>query len=387
MKYKQENKTKIIVSNRSALQQKYGADQATAIEEEMDFIIGMDGVRGISTKLVMLDDKKQLEDYAVNNPKDEEENKKAIDFLFENGERDIDYLTLFGGPDVIPFQGLKDPLKEGELFFTDLPYACTAAYGTNVDRFLAPKRSIGRLPDLYLPAGKKFSKPEIIAAFLRRMLTNYSQFESKPLQEYKKIFGMIAEEQKVFQKDLLQNLFQDSKKIHNCPPIFEWEEEEMDCLLHYFALFGKKESDKWYADSKLLEIAYGYSYKADEKMLSPLLDKEIILQEGALVLNQTSYGAGLSYEGKYMPLANVYFLNGAAGFLGSVSKVEQNEYQNQVFLEWMTQIQKGESLGNAFLGAVLQSGSLEKLPKEAKKAIAQWVMLGDSSYQPVKITG
>src|SRR5437868_15516334 len=100
---------KVIVTNFSALQQKYSTvfkHVAAAIGR----LVAADKKRGLTTAVVPLDDvraMKKLHAPPVTTWKDPKQNKRAIDGVF--GALKPDYLMLLGAIDVIPHQDLINP--------------------------------------------------------------------------------------------------------------------------------------------------------------------------------------------------------------------------------------------------------------------------------------
>src|SRR5690349_11927320 len=98
---------KIIVSNRSALTQKYKSAGVTKIRAAVAALIAADKVRGINTRLVFLDDATAMKTFkgkAVTNQSNSRQNKEAIDAIFR--KVDPEYLMILGAPDVVPHQDM-----------------------------------------------------------------------------------------------------------------------------------------------------------------------------------------------------------------------------------------------------------------------------------------
>lgn len=125
---------KAIITNLTALKNKYGATGVRAIKSAVRDLIAADKERGLKTVLVALDDvaaMKKLSAPPVTNAQDPKENKKAIDGIYR--ALTPDYLMILGAIDVIPHQDLKNsmfspkPDADNEEFaYSDLPYACSA---------------------------------------------------------------------------------------------------------------------------------------------------------------------------------------------------------------------------------------------------------------------
>src|ERR1700741_5411261 len=97
------NIDKIVISNRSALQQKYGSAGFQKIHASLKQLINADKKRNIKSLLVFVDDPmamKKAKGKTVKDVTDPEQYKNAIDSLFHYYTPD--YIMLLGSQDVIP---------------------------------------------------------------------------------------------------------------------------------------------------------------------------------------------------------------------------------------------------------------------------------------------
>src|SRR6266487_2144477 len=98
---------KVIVTNLSALSEKYGTKGRRAIRAGIRRLIAADKKRGLRTILLGLDDKSRMKSLAspavahAHNPK---QNKAAIDGIYR--ALAPDYIMILGSRDVIPHQDL-----------------------------------------------------------------------------------------------------------------------------------------------------------------------------------------------------------------------------------------------------------------------------------------
>ena len=76
--------TKLIVTNGSVLQRKYGLPGLDAIAREVAALVAADKARGITTRLVLLDDPNYMRPYGppVMNSADPSQSKNAVDTIF-----------------------------------------------------------------------------------------------------------------------------------------------------------------------------------------------------------------------------------------------------------------------------------------------------------------
>jgi hypothetical protein len=90
----------------------------------------------------------------VTNSKDPQQNKDAVDALFNF--HTPQYVVLLGAIDVIPHQDLQNPAYNparpnddpDQIVASDLPYACAAPYSQNAADFIALARVVSRFPDV-----------------------------------------------------------------------------------------------------------------------------------------------------------------------------------------------------------------------------------------------
>ena len=91
---------KVIVSNKSALTAKYGANGLAKIKTAIGDLIAADAARGIKSRLIYLDDATAMKKFhgkAVTDRRSARQNKEAIDKIFRATEPE--YLLILGAPD------------------------------------------------------------------------------------------------------------------------------------------------------------------------------------------------------------------------------------------------------------------------------------------------
>ena len=142
---------KIIVTNRSALQNKYGSAGFKKIQAAVKQLIAADKKRNLTSLLVFADIAsvmKKAKGKPVKDPTDPEQFKNAIDSLFNHYKPD--YIMLLGATDIIPHCRFRIPIPDDDDTFipSDVPYACETSFSRNAGDFIAPGRVLGRLPDI-----------------------------------------------------------------------------------------------------------------------------------------------------------------------------------------------------------------------------------------------
>ncbi len=143
----------VIMTTRQGLQQRYGAQTASILEEEMlRLVSAIQGRKDWGALLFYADEgrtlhvssQSQLERPAAR-PNDPWALKLALidldSSLRKHGER-IGALLIVGGPQVVPFHHLPNPVDDADI---DVP--SDNPYGTSDDNYFIPEWPVGRLPD------------------------------------------------------------------------------------------------------------------------------------------------------------------------------------------------------------------------------------------------
>ncbi|HET6338014.1 MAG TPA: hypothetical protein VFG30_32555, partial [Polyangiales bacterium] len=125
---------KLIVTNVAALKRKYGSKGYSRIKRAVTQLVAADKQRGVHTMFLALDSvsaMKKKHGVAVTDASGPRQYKEAIDAAHRTSTPD--YLLILGATDVVPHQDLENPLyapgdDDDKLAFSDLPYACEAAY-------------------------------------------------------------------------------------------------------------------------------------------------------------------------------------------------------------------------------------------------------------------
>lgn len=370
--------SKIIVTNKTALQTKYGAGGLIQVQAALAPIIANDRSNGIITTVIYLDDVVQMAHYnapPVTVPADDKQNKDAIDGVYN--ATTPTYLMILGAPDIIPHQKLNNPAGDRDKKVpSDLPYACEAAYSNTVNNFLAPTRMIGRLTGV---TGD--SSP----TNLIRTMNNIIQIRPAKVSKYKDYFAVCMEVKEATTEKVLNNSVGNSTALYTSPPDGpNWSMSDYQKLLSVVACHGGSNSPRWSGDDG--------NKKYPTAMSSALVQGNFPL--GVIAGVQCCYGAQLynpTAAGTDLPLCNQYTIGGAALFFGATTigwsgrrgRIGPTDRLNQNYLN---EVLKGGTTGSMVLktrqeyinGGVTQPSEL--------KAIAQFISLGDPSISPVDTT-
>lgn len=369
---------KVVLLNRGALLDKYGA-QMSKIDTALAALIKADEGRGIRTRLIAIDDAKEMRPYAapVTDKRDESGAKAAVDSIYQR-ERP-DYLVLLGSQDVIPQQRLDNPVKAKNdpdpYVESDIPYACDAPYGTDAGDFRAPDRVVGRIPDV---PGSTDPTPVV------RLLEYAADAESVPVpSDY---FALSAKIWKIPTSEILQSVFSSADPIHLSPPKgASWSDADLAPLIHLINCHGTSDQAEF-----LGQHGRSYPLALNSKALPGLIEP------GTVVAAECCYGAQLyppsrsvKHPGQFS-ICLTYLLGAAAGFLGSSciaygSPGAANTLSDAdlLCLMFLRQIRAGASLGRALAEARQEFVAANKdLDPYALKTLAQFVLLGDPSTHP-----
>jgi hypothetical protein len=370
---------KVIVTNLSALRSKYGAG-LRKIEAAVKRLISADKKRGITTRLVALDDvaaMKKLSAPPVKSAGDFKQNKQAIDGIYRTLMPD--YLMILGADDVVPHQNMKNPVfkqggDEDQFAFGDLPYACEAPYSQQPQDFTGPTRVLGRLPDLHGVGNINY---------LLRIIETAAQYKPLKLAEYMKYLGISAEVWRGSTEMTLTNLFGSADDMQLAPDKGPgWETSLISRRTHFINCHGAQADFHFYGQS-------GQSYP--EAHDASFFNGKI--KEGTLVAAECCYGGELynpNLADGQAGICNTYLGNGAYGFFGSTTiaygPAEGNGSADLICQFFLRSVFRGASLGRAALEARQRfiEASPELDPIDLK-TLAQFNLYGDPSIVAVAV--
>jgi len=370
---------KIIVTNRAALQAKYGKAGFAKIETAINHLIKADANRAIQARLVFLDDASAMRRYSgtpVASPMSPRQAKDAIDAIFKKANPD--YLMILGAPDVVPHQDLNNPAyaasDDDKIAWSDLPYACEAPYSKDVAKFKGPTRVVSRLPDL---TGAKDP------AYLLNLIAYAASYKSRAVTDYGRYFGLSAQ---VWQKSTalsLFNIFGDSKALAISPPSGpNHPAARLAPLSHFINCHGAPASPEFYGQK-------GNRYPTS--LTTKAMKRKI--KVGTVAAAECCYGAEL-YDSVTLvadiPICQEYLRQGGYGFFGSTTiaygPAEGNAQADLITQYFLLKILDGASLGRAALSArqqfIEQTAELDPVDL---KTLAQFILLGDPSIHPAQV--
>jgi hypothetical protein len=369
---------KVIVTNWSRLETKYGAAGVKAVDRALKALVRAGEKRGIKTQLVGIDDlsrMKELSARPVTKHDDEKQVKAAIDAVF--AALKPDYLMILGAVDVIPHQRLGNPLfdppdDDDRDVPSDLPYACEQRHSSRIQDFLGPTRVIGRLPNV---TGDRDP------AYLIGLINAAASWKARPAEDYSRYFAVSADVWRESTRRNLDTLFGNTKGLRLSPtggP--KWTQTQLGARTHFINCHGSRSDPHYYGQR-------GEDFPIAHK--SAWLAKRI--EPGCIASVECCYGAQL-YDavtlGLDLPIGNAYLGRGAYGFFGSTTiaygPAEENDQADLICQYFLEVALKGASLGRAALQArqrfVQQAAQMDPVNL---KTLAQFILLGDPSIHPV----
>ena len=372
---------KVIISNRAALQNKYGKPGFQKIHAAVKKLIAADKKRNLNSALVFVDDvpaMKKMKSKAVKDSTDPEQYKDAIDNIYN--QLHPDYILLLGAQDIIPHCRFRIPIPDDDDNYvgSDVPYACDAPFSRNAGDFIAPGRVLGRLPDI---------TGETDPSYLIGLIQNSIKWKPLKLSAYKKYFSLSVKWWKKSTATSLKNIFENNSKLKLAPPTLgPYTKPELATLMHFFNCHGGLRTSEFYGQTS--ENSDNYPVCFESEML------EGKVSYGTVTAAECCYGALLYNPSRptkiHRPISNTYLQNGAVAFVGSTTAAYGPSH-GQGGADYITQyfliaIQKGASSGRAFLEAqqrFVEKGDVKMDPTDLK-TIIQFLLLGDPSLTPVE---
>ncbi len=373
--------SKVILINKSASVKKYGRAAWKKIEAALKKLTTADEKRDVISKVWAIDSKAQMNQVdgkPVTKNDSPSQVKRAIDAIFRSVQPH--YLVILGAPDLIPHVKLRNPIggheRDEAWVPSDLPYACDAGYGLDIERFIGPTRVLARLPDIMGQSDPKY---------LLKLLDVATHWKSGSRRAYSKsYFGVSANVWKGSSRKNISKLFGTTKKLQLVPPKDPpWSKSQLKPLMHFINCHGAATNSRFFGE-------------ANDDYPEALWSNQLIgnVTPGAVVAAECCYGAQLYAPTSFEPnigIANRYLSESSYGFLGSTnvawgssSSVTLADKICQYFLK---NVLDGASLGRAILQARQEFVEQEApMGPHSLKTLAQFTLLGDPSIHPVKLS-
>lgn len=365
---------KLIVTNVAALKRKYGTSGVTLIRKAIARLVASDAARGIKTTLEAVDAPRKGAP-PVTSSGNAKQNKTTIDRLFV-AYKSPDYLLILGGPDVIPFQPLDNPMfsppdDTDPNVPSDLPYASSAPYSRDISKFIGATRVVGRIPDV---RGSKEVEELVL------LIDAATTFSGTP---NKNSFVISADEWASASRANVRLAFGATppRTTEMVPPNTPaWSATQLAAPIHFINCHGGDRDPNYFGSSPTFPNAHEPANIVGK------------IRRGSVVTAECCYGAQLYDPTAARPLglANTYLLQGAIAYCGSTNIAYGGALAADrcaadiLCVEFVKLVLAKASLGRALLQARLNFVSSISGPMDPSdlKTLGQFVLLGDPSNRP-----
>jgi len=348
----------VVFSVREGLENKYGEPGANLIITEMIKLVdsldnkSIDGSQqGWGARIFIPDDPLTLKPFNIKPVKqgDPWKYKLAIrdldDALAKRGEM-IGALLIVGGPEVVPFHHLPNPIDDPDDYV-----ASDNPYGTRDENYFIPEWPIGRLP------GGRGTDPNLLINSLRR-IQEYHSFDPKSEPWYrrwlKKLLSWLRPRLPNGSKSVgysaavwrqaSQSVFSPigaPRDLFTSPPLGingnVPQAEDIPPLSHarlgYFNLHGLVDAPEWYGQSDLLESLdepeFPIALRPQDIPLNGHISTKKTGEEKAnttraasvprVVFSEACYGANIMGKTIEEALSLMFLTAGSSAFMGSTS--------------------------------------------------------------------
>jgi hypothetical protein len=371
---------KVIVTNADVLRRKYGASGWGAIRKAVTALAAADRARGLTTRLVALDDAatmKRMGGAAVTSAVNCRQNKDAIDAV--HGALAPDYLVILGAHDVVPHQDLRNPAYQAgddddQYAWGDVPYACEGPYSKDPAKFVGPTRVVSRLPDL---AGAR------APGLLLSLLETAAAWQCWPRRDPEPYFALSAWEWRKSTELSISNVFGGRADVFLSPPSGPvFGKAELGARCHFINCHGGESDPVFYGQR-------GRSYP--EALTSDTAGGRIAV--GTVAAAECCYGGQLYASellGLDLPICLQYLVQGAYAYFGSTTiaygPAEGNGAADILTQQFLAHVLDGASVGRAALVArqayVAGTGQMDPMDL---KTLAQFCVYGDASVTPIEV--
>lgn len=390
---------KIIVTNRSAIENKYGRDAGKVIKL-LDGIIDADKKREIGTSVIFVDktaDMKKVKGKAVKDHTNEEQNVTAVQNIFKSANPD--YLLIFGSADIIPLIAIKNPVykefadeddededgdnteldpEDGKYILSDLPYACDVPFTKGYKRYMSGKhaiRVVGRLPDI-------IDNPSL--PYFKKIVKHASGWKSKQ-EQTENAFVLSTNDWSKISRATAKSLFGNKFNMHISRNQNSKEDHKLKNYdLHLINCHGDVESPAFFNSQS------GFA------LTSKQLNRKI--KKGSVVAAECCFGAELFWDPQIdLAMASNYLEEGAYAFMGSTTtsygatNKDNEPFDADIITRYFLKyVLEGRSTGSALQQARIDfkrdvfstTGGADVLP--SYKTLLQFYLIGDPSIHYIR---
>ena len=370
---------KVLLINNCAEKAKYGAVGYRKMRDAISRLVKADRTRGLKTVVIDLSNPLQMKKYkaaAISDHRSEVQNKNAIDAVYAAIQPH--YLVLIDGPDVIPHIRLKNPIpnQDDKDVPSDLPYASDEPFITrDAAAYARVTRVVGRIPGVTGTSD---------ASFLASQIKNAASFKSGKREDYLSYFAISSYDWRKSTEISIENIFR-SGSVKISPPANSSNIARMlTPLSHFINCDGKKGAPKFFG-------------RRGSTLVTSITSDEIAkgVNRNTIVAAESCFGAQLfapSVAHGKLPIANAYLNAGAIAFFGSTTIAYGSRRGNggaDVIAQYfLSSVLEKASVGRAVLQARQRFVSTQKMESPVSvKTLAQFILLGDPSLQPIAYDG
>lgn len=388
----------VILSSKTALRKKYGAQGSARIIQSMQQLQWAVGQRkGWNSHILFVDDPQTTTPLAVKPVIGEDA------WAIKNQLRDIDRqlaargemigaLLIVGGADIVPFHRLPNPVED-----LDVDVPSDNPYATVDDNYFVPEWPVGRLP------GDASGNPDLLIRALNRIVNLHAHGELKTgwftriirrLQSWFRRtkmndnYGYTAAIWSRASAAVFQPLGNPHQLLVSPPDSYqEFKRSEISGALGYFNLHGIQDSSDWYGHNDPSHPADGPDY--------PVALRPVDIQRSsripAVIFTEACFGADIDGKQENNSITLRFLSQGADCIVGSTSTAYGAVTTPLIAADYLANsfwkhLRQGTPVGEAHKRAkidLIQEMDRRQgyLDGEDQKTLISFVLYGDPLYR------
>lgn len=390
----------VIFSTRKGLENKYGSDTAGIIIEEMKRTCHAVRMKpGWGAITLLADDPHSMAEMGLkptlpNDPWGLKLSLKDLDQELGKKGLMIGALLIVGGPEVVPFHHLPNPVEDVD---ADVP--SDNPYATVDDNYFIPEWPVGRLP------GGADHDPGVLLDMLRQITLHHLGEQEAEKNLWKKIirwltglftrrqksnrsFGYVAEAWENASREVFKNMGEQEDLVTS-PPFGKFFEIPVPVTrMGYFNLHGVEDGGFWYGQKDFKNGSAGPNYPI------ALRPEDINQYEDAplFVLTEACYGTHLKDRGVEDSIPLKYMTRGTHAVIGSTVTAYGSVAAPLIAADLLAEsfwkyVQDGSSVGVALQKAKIRLARIMNerqgyLDGEDQKTLISFILIGDPLTNP-----
>lgn len=385
----------LIISSRKALVKKYGKFGFERLDSDLrDLKHAIESRTDLEAVIAYVDDASSLKRFGLEpidpaNPWQVKRIVDGVDGQLHEESREIRYVLIIGGDEIIPFHRLPNPVDDQDSNVpSDNPYACRDS------NYLIPERAIGRMPDgrnegvgflrtLIQTSAQAHGRRTVSKGLLSSLSAALNRMRHSRRNEHG--LGYSASIWRKASRAVFQ-VIGDDGGLRTSPPLTYEGFQVMDPPhFSYFNLHGIEDGPNWYGQR---DVLFPADYPLFPLALRPE-DPSIREHKNAVVFTEACYGANVLGKDRTGSIALRMMAARALAVVGS-TKVSYGSIAPPLlgadligrhFWEGLqSQLRVGDALRHAKVN--LASDMYERqgyLDDEDQKALMSFVLYGDPS--------